>query len=78
MRYNNSNIDRENANTNRETHLAVTSQHPNDNHATIPLDNSLRTAREAETIPLIPDKRTAIEVQDRIGWDHFIRGRATN
>ena len=67
MRYNNSSIDRENANTNRETHLTVAYQQPNDNHAATPLDNSPRIIREAETIQLTLDERTALEAQDRIG-----------
>ena len=64
MRYNKIDIDRENANTNRETRHAVASQQSNDNHATTPLDISARVTREVETIPLTLAESTAIEAQN--------------
>ena len=78
MRYNNSDIDREIANTNSETHLVVVSQQPNNNHAATTHDQSPRITRVTETIPLTLDERTEIEAQDRIGWTHFIWGRTSN
>ena len=64
MRYNKIDIDRENANTNRETHHAVASQQSNDNHATTPVDISARLTREVETISLTLAETTAIEAQN--------------
>ena len=66
---------RERRHLNRDTHLAVDSQAPNNryNPTRIPIPN--RTSREEGTIPLKMAERLEITAQDRIDWDHFIRGR---
>ena len=77
MRHYHRDANRAEAEINSATHLAIAHQQHQDSHVPTIIDYTLRFASEAEMIQLTPTERTAIESQDRIGWNHFIRGRTT-
>jgi len=77
MRHYRRDANRAEAEINSATHLAIAYQQHQDIHVPIIIDYTPRFASKADMIQLTPTERIAIESQDRIGWNHFIRGRTT-
>ena len=59
---------------NRGTHQATTATQPIGGNIPQSIIIINKASRKPTTIPLTPIEMTAIEAQDAIGWDHFIRG----
>ena len=78
MRRRNNMINRMEANMGRGTHQVTTDSQSVEGHIPTTIDVIQPSARISTTIHLIPIKTKAIETQDKIGWDHFIRGRTAS
>ena len=78
MRRRNNMINRTEVNMVRGTHQVIIDSQSVDDHVPTTIDVIQSSTRISTTIHLTPIENKATEAQDKIGWDHFIRGRTAN
>ena len=78
MRRRNNMINRTEVNMVRGTHQVIIDSQSVDDHVPTTIDVIQSSTRISTTIHLTPIEKKATEAQDKIGWDHFIRGRTAN